>query len=384
MKTYNIIWFDDEYESLEILKEKATINGINHKGFSDAESGLAELERNLLWYDAIIVDGLFINKISEAVGESALISVARTIDRLANKKKIPWFILSGQPSFTKERNKIADVYKEGKVYDKTNDNDLNELWNLLKEEADKQIETQLRHDHSVAFEVCTSSYIGEAASKNLLEILQKETALNFFSDPEVYFTPLRKIIEDLFKAFVKKGLLPTVFVQGDRVSMNEASKFLNGSAEKGYRIISNDFPGQVIANNIRNVVTMCQPAAHRTEVDRFLRKINTPYLLLSTTYQLLDILVWFKQFTDNISGAESFNCLYKVVDDVSNNEIITGIIEQDENRNYHCRDCLLGYKYVQENFRLGDKIKILNWTENTNEKTKILYPKFASKFGKND
>lgn len=383
MKTYNVIWFDDEYEELEIIKEKAVINGILLKGFADAESGLAEFEKNMRIYDAIIVDGLFINSGTGTIGERALVTVARTLDRIADRKKIPWFILSGQPSFTKDRNKITEWYKDGKVYDKTNDKDLDELWIDLKKEADKQIDTQHRHDHSKVFEACSENYVGGKAGISLLEILKKENIIKAFDDPELYFNPLRKLMEDFFTACNKWGLLPDVFIRGS-VSLNEASRFYLGQPEKNYTIIKPGFPGKVVANNIRNVIVILQPASHRGEIDEFVKHVSTPYLLTSTAYQVMDILVWFKKYVDANPNKEKNKTVYELLEEVKPENLITGIIEQDVNRNYHCSDCLLSYSYVQANYQTGDKIRILQWELNNREKTKRLYSKFASKFEKID
>lgn len=383
MKTYNVIWFDDEYDTLEILRENATINGIFHKGFIDAESGLLELEKNIMVYDAVIVDGRFINKHGGTIeeGDKAIVTVARTLDRLADRKKIPWFILSGHPNFTKEKNKFAEYFKDGKVYDKNNKEDIELLWVNLKNEADNQIETQIRHNHIEVFATCSEKYIGEAAAEALLSILKKENVINSFADNDIYFNSLRKIMEDFFRACNKWGLLPDAFITGT-VAMNEASRYFSGDSQRGYKIVKSEFPGKVLSNNIRNVVTISQPASHRAEIDEFIKYTGTPYLLTSTTYQLMDILVWFKRFVSENPDVEQNKKFYKIVEEVKPEDYITGIIMQDEQRNYYCSDCLLNYKIVQTSFKIDDRIKIVQWTDNNNERTKSKYPKFATKFEK--
>jgi hypothetical protein len=87
---------------------------------------------------------------------------------------LPWFILSGQQSFTKEKNRFADGLKDNVVYDKTNDVDIDRLWFDIKSGANKQIETQIRNDYRRIFEVCQTGYIGSKAAAHLLAILQKE------------------------------------------------------------------------------------------------------------------------------------------------------------------------------------------------------------------
>ena len=130
-KSYNVLWFDDEYQTLDIFNEKAMLADINLVGYSNAEEGLVELRNNLHKYDAVIVDGIFYqtsNQENTIVTQNAMAAVATELKTLEGQKKLPWFILSGQPSFTRDKNPFADFFKDNKVYDKLSDNDLEHLW----------------------------------------------------------------------------------------------------------------------------------------------------------------------------------------------------------------------------------------------------------------
>ena len=138
MKKYNVIWFDDDFSELNLIRENASLNGILLFGFTNAKEGIEELDRNLKFYDAAIVDGRFYtdpDQEGDSYGDSALFNVGLAIERLSSRKKISWFILSGHASFTKEKNKLAKEFKNDKVYDKTNDAHLSALWQDLKSEA---------------------------------------------------------------------------------------------------------------------------------------------------------------------------------------------------------------------------------------------------------
>ena len=121
MKRYQAIWMDDEFKELNIIKEKASLAGIQLIGFDNAEEGIGELKKNMNQYDAAVVDGnfrLFPNQ-QGGVNDQAFGHVAKEL--FAADRSFPWFILSGQMNFTKESNKFAAVFKDGKVYDKNND-----------------------------------------------------------------------------------------------------------------------------------------------------------------------------------------------------------------------------------------------------------------------
>ncbi len=380
MYKYKVLWFDDEHESLNIIREKAYLNDIELIGFSNAKQGIEELENNFSIYDAAIIDGLFFMSAEQSgvpSNDKALLNVAMALERISIVKKLPWFILSGQLSFTKDKNRYADGLKDNQVYDKLNETHLENLWNEIKVEANQQVETQIRLKHQRVFEVCTSKYIGENASKELLAILKSETIQNAFIESILFFNPIRKIMDDLFVAFNKFGFLPDAFVHPS-VALNESSKFLSGSSEKGYKRDTPVFP-KIISENVRCILSICQPASHRAEIDAFVAEINSPYLLMSTTYQLMDVLLWFKNFVDNNPDLEKNKALTILLQS-SSTFTHEGIIEQDSSRNFYCDDFLLNYNYVNANFKVGDKIMIVEASENTQPRTKDLYSKFATKF----
>jgi hypothetical protein len=380
MKKYKVIWFDDKFSELNLIKESAFLRGISLVGYTNAKEGVDELERNISEYDAAIVDGIFFktaNQSDEDVSDDALFKVGIALERLKPRKVLPWFILSGQINFTKEENKYARGFKDNVVYDKNNEDHLQKLWDSVIAEADEQIETQLKNDYRRVFETCNEKYIGTAASKPLLSILKKENAINAFSDPELYFVPLRKVMEDIFTACYKYGLLPECFIKPS-IALNEASKFLSGSAENGYQL---DTPVsiKIISDHIRGILAICQPAAHRSDVDNFVSTVNSPYLLLSTTYQLLDVLLWFKEYFDINKDVVANKGRIKLADPDAKIEII----ERDDLGNYHCGEVLLSYKYITENgFEVGEEIKLISIIENSIYKTKHLFPKFANKIAK--
>lgn len=379
MKKYNVIWFDDEFLTLDIIKENALLNGVILHGFSNSKEGISELERNIINYDAAIVDGKFLkdpNQEKDTIDDSALFDVAITLEKYSTTKVLPWFILSGQPSFTKEKNRYADGFKNNVVYDKLNEEHQAKLWEDLKEAANQQKDTQIRHKYQRVFDICSEKYIGVNANKHLLSVLKKENSENAFSDPELYFNPLRKIVDDLFIACNKIGLLPDVFVKPN-VALNESSKFLSGGIERSYKCEVATLP-KVVSDNLHNILAVCQPASHRAEIDTFIKQVNSPYLLFSITYQLLDVLLWFKDYVDSHGNIESNKANIKAVDSGFDTNIVIGIVEKDFNRNFHCDEIILTYKLINDmGFKEGDKIKILKTALNTNEKTMHLYTKSA-------
>lgn len=322
MKKYNVIWFDDEFETLNIIKENAAINGIILNGFGNAKDGIEELERNLIHYDAAIVDGKFYNnqgQYGDSMDDSALRDVIQAFFRLEDKKVLPWFILSGQISFTKEKNRYADGFKANKVYDKTMDDHLVSLWNDLKMEADKQLDTQIRHEYSNVFEVCSEQYIGEVAQKPLLKILKsiKEPETDFYD--ELYFTQIRIILESMFRAANRRGFLHDKCLEGGRVNLSESSLFLSGAKTKhlGVSCGVSHF-NKIISEYVKLILFITGAASHTVDPEMarninlasYRKEVNSPFMLYSLAFQLMDILIWFKSYTDKNPDIEKNKALW--------------------------------------------------------------------------
>ena len=406
-KSYNVLWFDDDFHTLNDIDEKAMLADINLVGFSNAEGGLVELRSNLHKYDAVIVDGIFYlntDTSNNKVTDKAMAEVATQLAKLENQKKIPWFILSGQPGFTKDKNPFADHFKENKVYDKLSNDDLEQLWKDIKQEADNQIDTQIRHEYKEVFDVCTDKYVGIECQKPLMQILKSmKTSVEVFDD-ELYFTQIRIVLEWMFRASNRLGLLHDACIPDGKVNLSDSSKFLSGADSKHFNVNCSvaHFP-KIIAGNVYSIINITGAASHTTEADTknninlsaYRKMINTPYLLYSLTFQLMDVLIWFKEYADQNSDVEQNKLLWREKDvsarpivasnsesNTSNSEIIVGIIERDENGIFHCGEYILNYTYTQANFNLGDNIQIIEFQDNTSPKTKFYYPKFASKYSK--
>lgn len=314
MKQYKVLWFDDNHETLESIKDDAKLNDIILIGFTNAEEGLKELELNLMLYDAVIVDGLFYKtskQTGDTVDDSALLNVARFLDKVEDKKKIPWFILSGQASFLSEINRIAQGFKDNKVYSKNFDDDFEQLWNDIKKAADEQEDTQIRHEYQQAFDVCTPDYIGIESQKHLLQILSSIKNPNKVFNDELYFTQIRIIIESMFRTANKVGLLHNACLANGKVNLTESSLFLAGLETKYLKVkcAINHFP-KLIADAVQSILFITGAASHTIDPDMknninlidYRKVINTPYLLYSLTFQLMDVLVWFKEYVDSHSN----------------------------------------------------------------------------------
>jgi len=296
---YNILWIDDEHETLSGTKGRAKRNGINLIPFKSLNGGMSELERNYPFYDGVLLDARFFENENDIKGSEDDDFIHRAKEQLLQlKKKFEVFVLTGQVEAYDDRtfnNAFTSVYKKG------SDEEIDRLFADIKKAADCQEDTQLRCSYKRVFDVCTEKYIGEFAGQDILYLLK----INNESEISKNLTPIRDIVQDLFSAFQKFNLLPLEFIT-PTVALNESSKFLAGKSadgsyfiEKGFKHLDETHLPKQIAYYLKSILATTQPGSHRTEIDNHIRTVNTHYLMKSMLFQLMDVLVWFKMYVDS-------------------------------------------------------------------------------------
>lgn len=337
---YKVIWFDDKYATLPRILEQAILNDIELIGFTNAEEGIVELENNIELYDGAILDGIFYksaNDEGDAYDDEPMGDVAKKLLQLEYRKKLPWFILSGKQSFKKEKNRFAEAYKEGKVYDKLGDNlHLKELWDNLKKESDELPITQLKNKYPNQFEICSDNYIGKKHFDRVLNLVQNIENPTEIKIAEDSLTPIRKIIEAIFNKLNHIGCIPDDIIQ-ENGWISKASRFLS-NRDNNYSH-KQEIVHPVIAETIFRILTLTQDASHnegsKLGVDTYLSQSNNTYLYQSCVYALLDILDWLKPFIDNNSDKNNNLRKWKTVQNTptpDHNQWISGkVLKKSDN-----------------------------------------------------
>lgn len=307
---YNILWIDDEHESLGGTKGRAKRNGINLIPFKSLNGGMGELERNYPFYDGVLLDAKFFENEDDEKGTEDTYNVHRAKEQLLQlKKKFEIFVLTGQAEAYEDK-----TFKKAftKVYKKGSDDEVDRLFADIKEAASSQEDTQIRHSYKRVFDVCTEKYIGEYAGQDILNLLKVEDESNI----DNHFNSIRKIVEDLFSAFHKFTLLPSEFVSPN-VALNQSSIFLSGQEQyektvavyKQHRHLESTHLPPQIAYYLRSILAVTQSGSHRSNIDHHVRSVKTPFLLKSVFYQLLDVLVWFKMYVDTNPKTENWEAI---------------------------------------------------------------------------
>jgi hypothetical protein len=337
---YNILWIDDEHESLASTKGRAKRNGIILIPFKSLNSGMSELERNYPFYDGVLLDAKFFENEDDVKGSEDTYNVHRAKERLLQlNKKFEVFILTGQAEAYGDK-----TFKKAftKVYKKGSDDETDRLFADIKLAAATQEDTQIRHSYKRVFDVCTERYIGEYAGQDIMNLLK----INNESEIDKNLSTIRDIIQDLFSAFHKFNLLPAEFVI-PTIALNESSKFLRGKNSngdyfelKGYRHLDSTHLPNQIATHIRNILSITQPGSHRSEIDEHIRLVRTHYLMKSLLFQLLDVIVWFKLYVDSNPKTENWERIEPMgaVEDSVLINIMAGIVIEKESLSRRGKD----------------------------------------------
>ena len=84
---YNILWIDDEHETLTGTKGRAKRNGIQLIPFKSLNAGMSELEQNYPFYDGVLLDAKFLENEDDIKGSEDTENVHRAKEQLLQLKK---------------------------------------------------------------------------------------------------------------------------------------------------------------------------------------------------------------------------------------------------------------------------------------------------------
>lgn len=303
MNKYTVLWFDDEHAELEMIKEEALLCDIELIGVNNATDGLAELATNFLKYDAVLLDGLFFNEASQtgdAVDETAFGMVAKQLIKLKAKGTIiPWFILSGQPSFVREKNKIVTIladgdYGDGRVFDKNRDEDFQELFTEIKKASIEIESTRVKNKYSKAFVVFERGILNRTYQCILIDML-KCIEKNDYKKKNM--NTVRDLLEAIFLTLADDfECIPDSFInENNNPNLKLCTLFFAGKDVKDYNGDTYKIPFRVpghISWSISYIKELSSQFSHVSENGI----IKNPFI--SSSFAILEVLEWLPDFIE--------------------------------------------------------------------------------------
>ena len=394
-KKHQILWIDDEWDKMSAFRmECEDLYNLILEPYKTCKEGLLALERDLDKWDAVLLDAKMLDESeNEVASVKGLRKAKQRLDELSLKKKIPYFIFTGQPDLSSDDNFSAFF---GEFYVKSRDekrllDDIVTAINLVDR-------NQIKSNYQDLFSSLESLGISEYTKDTFLDILlplhYKEKEEGF--RPVHHFTQLRKVIEYLFRECHRVGLVPDACISNGIINLNQCSLYLAGKnpekinlryGEEGDRIIPKH-----IERIIRSVLELGNTCSHSVElededkekIEELFRSFKSNYLIYGLTLQLCEAVVWFANYIANHNDKEEnlTNCRpVKLLSNTTRNTLDEAKLqyegkiftpEKDEDDFWHCGECLISIRYWN-----GGQVKLKNVTNNTNEKTKIKYPYYA-------
>lgn len=272
MKTYKVLWIDDEWKKQSDFITEAEQEDIIIEAYETAKAGMEAFMSNINDWDAVILDAKgFDESADEVASLKGLFRAIQTITEQKTRRIVPWFVFSGQPDrFNNEEFKQSIHGKE--LYNKSIQADKEKLFKDIKEEAGKSLETQIRHEHADIF----ATNVDKSTILKLLTALKTRDNKN-----PAHLNDIRKIMEDIFDECIAKGIISS-----------SITKFNERSIALCDRSLQAKVPAY-IQRNIHSVVEITQTGSHRTKTDQDIRSGAAPYLVCSTINELLNIILWW-------------------------------------------------------------------------------------------
>lgn len=303
---YNVIWADDEIDSLRRDKSVVSVmesQNVNLLDFAHTSSELKEiLTEKEDMVDAVITDGNFDKKRTINFNDrstSGISDVLTFISEFNRKRIIPFFLYSGKKKLLKEKftdGELDYFEQRGRIFEKGN---LDKMLIKIKEEVDYVNSAQFRIRNKYAKEFESAKLIDDAErnlEKGLLYLYEGDS----WKDTQDYFNPARKIVERIIDSCIEMKLLPP------HISLNTAQKILQG-ALSDYSL-SVPLMEKPLAESFRFFLSITQDGSHDANdlqlgVDQYVRQTQNVNLYLSILHIAMDLLLWhermYKKYENN-------------------------------------------------------------------------------------
>lgn len=359
-----VLWIDDE--PTEAFKDEAFEEGINITNCVCLNDGISLLKDNCKIWDAIILDAnckITGNEVEPDI--EALIKAVKYL--LKNNVTIPWFVYTAKSmDWSDELRKYINdddrIWDDRDFYHKPSQR--YELFANIKKAVEQNEVYKIRHRYADLFSWLKSPIYEEVLS--ILQIVENGDKTN--AD---IFNKVRKILDWIMTELNTYGLLTIEF---NGTNLNECSRFLASNELQEY------IP-QYIQRQIHSCSAIANEGSHRRVSDEDVKSGKAPYLIRSTVFELLNILVWMHQLPDDDATRrkitdQALNAMVKAKPEEPKN--IPQKPEFDEElKVWHCGDCMLPIKFWEEGEVLLTEIAP-NSSKNPNIKKK--YPYFAKKY----
>ncbi|MBR9845299.1 MAG: hypothetical protein GYB35_03915 [Algicola sp.] len=206
-KKYNVLWIDDQHESLDAVHRTATDFDIKLWPYKSMNGGCGELEANLSKYDAVLLDAKFFENETDVPGTEDTRWVHQAKDRIRDlDNTLAYFVLTGQAK-TYASPEFNNAFPH--VFNKGVDKDEDELFKMLVDACANRETTKLKHKYNECFEVFEIGTIDLNYQPLLIDILSSLENQDF---RKKNFSVMRDLFEASLIGLISIGCIPAVFL----------------------------------------------------------------------------------------------------------------------------------------------------------------------------
>lgn len=324
MKAYDLIqvlWVEDDPKVTKAYPLKAESFDLELVPYSCWDDAKAALENDFDRWSAIILDAKC--KYHKDSEDNAVVFLREALKDISVTCKdkgrvIPWYVLTGgdtsevSDSINDERMKWDSDWTKGenkKYYSKNVDNE--SLYRRIRYHAQKSPRIQIQEMYRNVFdaiEKCSIDDEGYNALEDLLVPIHfpDQIEANDYNDK---FVKARSVLEYIFRSMSDHGMLPD---WGKQINLQWSSCLLSGmhatKIKDGKEIVVIESKKQVLPPVLKKVMkemvriipAFCHSdnkEENEIKKEEYLKDVdNSTFLLKSFTFQLCDIILWYRNY----------------------------------------------------------------------------------------
>ena len=373
--------------------------------WKDAEQLLENRDGFSQW-SAIVFGPQFKTDSTSPSDSRNILKISNILTRLfaANNTTIPWYVVTEgkddtlaffSESFERESDWGAFMYNLD-----SKEQMLSLFETIKKVNPFKNSRNRIKHQYSKVYDVIRDYFEPESETimTDILSALHYPEENKEFQ-PVLYYNRLRQMVEYLFRAANKIGLLPDVFFDKKSrkiLNIQQSSLYLAGYDTDDFNVRFGErgdfiFPF-IIANTIKHLLNVTNAHSHTTEINQddeselsaYYSETRSSNLLFGYTLHLCEVILWFGNYAKNHSDKEANLAKCKPIelkntDDTPvqfpDYEGKSKLLEIDSKGNLHAGLCLIHKKHQE---KIGKMVILGNVVKNTVKETKNLYLYFAN------
>lgn len=289
------LWIDDECKNQDGLTDMgkgfvdlAYVYGIKITPMLTYKEGIDAIKKSPLRWSAVILD-IHNQKATTGKASDDFDDAREQIIRFQaqhNQGEPFIFVLSGNKQYQTESSTIKKPdYCQKNIYDK-NGEDYKLLFNDIIKIQDISRLYNCKEEYKDVLDV--AKHISDETWESLLMLLYNVTVICEKKNTDL-FNRMRKILEDVMLVLKKHEY--SFFATNEEKTLNNLSVHIGRDKT---------IP-EYIQRAFHTLIRIVQDASHRLVVDYDVSCLRAPYLLRSSLYELCNILMWLRIWTEKVN-----------------------------------------------------------------------------------